>query len=174
MASNSGRGFACDHNPDKHDLRQHIYFSGNKAVQNLRKSGFCLLLVFLLSVQSNFTATSSLVWVLTFKAGKEIFIKVFLSLLWRCHIKHVKENEPYLMDGFQLIAREPFGFGFSVCFCTSMWAWVCPIFWEFTILQTNKEVLLWRQTQKELWAHRQTLCFSNCSATFWVVVGHGP
>lgn len=54
------------------------------------------------------------------------------------------------MDGLQLIAKEPFVFGFAVCFCAYIWVWVCLIFWEFTVLQTNKEVPRWRQTQKEL------------------------
>lgn len=39
-------------------------------------------------------------------------------LLRRSHIKHVKENQPYLMGGLQLIGEEPFVFGFAVCFCT--------------------------------------------------------
>lgn len=76
------------------------------------------------------------------------------------------------MDGLQLIAKEPFVFGFAVCFCTSIWVWVCLIFWEFTILQTNKEVPLWRQTQKELESWQ--IDFPSCFASSWTVVGQDP
>lgn len=50
MESSFDLGFACARNPDKHDLWQYIWSSGNKTVWNLRKSVFCLLLTFLLFV----------------------------------------------------------------------------------------------------------------------------